>query len=306
MNIKNVVILFGGTSNERSISIKSGYSIYNILLKKNINVFPIDMKYFFLKDFLKLKIDKVFISLHGKLGEDGTIQGMLDFLNIPYTGSGVFTSSLAINKHKTKIFLSNFKINVLPDIFLNYFFLYKKNIFSLFNFIKYKLSLPFLLKPNCNGSSIGIKLINNILDFKKYFKFNKYINYDNIIAEKYILGQEYTVSVLDGVVLCPLKIIYNNFIFSFNKKYKSKNIYYSSIINNFIRKKLINISLSIWNILDCKGCVRIDYIVDKDHKIWFLEINTIPGMTTNSLVPISASFSGITYTNLIFKILNSN
>ncbi len=304
-SINNVAIFFGGTSNERSISIKSGYCIFKCLLKKNINIYLIDIKYFCINSFLKKKIDKVFIALHGKIGEDGVIQGFLDFLKIPYTGSGLFTSSLCINKYNTKNFLNNFKIKILPHVYIKKIYI-NNNInkfFKLYKKILLKLNIPFIVKPNIFGSSIGLNIINNFNDFKNYFSKFNIINFNNFIFEKYIFGDEYTVSILNNKILCPIKIKYKNKIFNFNLKYDYNNFFFSININNNIKRKLINISKKIWNILNCKGCIRIDYIIDKFENIWFLEVNTIPGMTNKSLVTICAKYSNIEYSKLILNIL---
>ncbi len=305
-NINNVAIFFGGNSTERDISIKSGYCIFKCLLKKNINVFPIDIKYFCLNDFLKMKIDKVFITLHGKIGENGIIQGFLEFLKIPYTGSGVFTSSLCINKYNTKKFLSNFKIKILPDFFLSIKYINENKLFKLYKKILLKLNIPFIIKPNNHGSSIGLNIINNFDNFKDYFIKNNFV-FNDFVLEKYICGDEYTVSVLNSKVLCPINIKFKNKIFNFNYKYNNSNnnIFFSKNIKNNIKNKLISISKRIWMILNCKGCIRIDYIIDKSENIWFLEINTIPGMASNSLVAICSKYSNINYSKLILSILNN-
>ncbi len=300
--MNNVAIFCGGNSTERNISINSGYYIFKCLLKKNINVFPIDIKYFCLNDFLKKKIDKVFITLHGKIGEDGILQGFLDFLKIPYTGSGVFVSSLCINKYNTKKFLNNFKINTIPDIFINKKDIIDNKLFKLYKKSFLKLNLPFIIKPNDSGSSIGISIINSYNDFKNYFIKNIFI-FDDFILEKYIYGNEYTIGILNKKILCPVKIKFKNKFFDFNTKYYNNNIIISNNININIKKEMINISKKILNILDLKGCIRIDFIVDKFKKIWFLEINTIPGMTNRSLIPICAKYSGISYSKLILDIL---
>ncbi len=300
----SVAIFFGGNSTERNISIQSGYSIFKVLINFNINVYPIDMKYFSLNDFLNIKINKVFISLHGKWGEDGSIQGMLDYFKIPYTGSGLFVSSLSIDKYKINFFLRKFNINVLPNFLLNNIFrINKLKYIYIFNKIIKKISLPFIMKPNCHGSSIGLKLIYNFNDFKKYLSINK--SYKDILVEKYIIGDEYTVGIINGKVLCPIKIKYSSNMFDYKTKYIDRNVVYSIYINDFIKKKLIDISINIWNILGCKGCIRIDYIVDKFNNIWFLELNTVPGMTKNSLIPISANYYGISYSDLVLSILYS-
>ncbi len=303
-NINNVAIFFGGNSTERNISIKSGYCVFKCLLKKNINVFPVDVKYFCLNDFLKIKIDKVFIALHGKIGENGTIQGFLEFLKIPYTGSGVFTSSLCINKYNTKRFLNNFKVNILPDFFINKKYISKNKFLKLYKKILLKLNIPFVIKPNTCGSSIGLSVIYNFDNFRNYFIKNNII-FDDFILEKYICGDEYTVSILNNKVLCPINIKFKNKIFSFDYKYNNNNVIFSKNIKDNIKNRLISISKKIWNILNCKGCVRIDYIVDKLENIWFLEINTIPGIANNSLVTICSKYSNISYSKLILSILNN-
>ncbi len=306
MNIKNVAIFFGGNSSERYISLKSGYSIFKVLLNFGFCVIPIDTKYFNFDFFIKKKIDKVFIALHGGKGEDGSVQGFLDFLNIPYTGSNVFTCSLTINKYQTKEFLFNSGINIIPHLLIDKNEFYKnKDIDDFFylNIFK-KFNGKILLKPNSHGSSIGVSFINNLHDFK--INLNKKLNiFYKVLLEKYIHGDEYTVGIVDGKVLSPIKIVFKNKIFDYNFKYNNNRVFYDFNIDVVIKNKLKDISLKIWNLLFCKGCIRIDYIIDKDNNIWFLEVNSIPGMTKTSLISLAAKFSGINYSKLIKKILFS-
>ncbi len=311
MKIRNVAVFFGGKYSERYVSIRSGYEVLKSLLNIGLNIFPIDIKYFSLKLFMRIKIDKVFILLHGKMGEDGTIQGLLDFLNIPYTGSNVITSSICFNKFKAKLFLKNFKINVIPDFYIdknNFSYLCPSGFFDdLFcSKIILSLGMPLLIKPNNNGSSIGIYVANNIKDFK-YFLNKCFNKFGSVLVEKYIFGVEYTVGLLCGRVLPSIKIDHCNAFYSFNSKYKNKKTKYycPSFLDINLEKKLSDISLRIWNYLDCKGCARIDFLLDKNNKFWFLEINTIPGMTKNSLIPLAAGKVGINFNNLVKKILYS-
>ncbi len=310
MKIKNIAVLFGGNSSERNISLKSGYEIVKSLLDMDFSVYPIDMKYFNLKFFLKKSFDKVFISLHGKGGEDGTIQGLLNFFNIPYTGSGILTSSIAINKFLTKLLVSKLNINIIPDFLIN------ENIFNKYNLSGYlnenfcekllnKLNIPILVKPNYEGSSIGIKIIDNIKDLKIYL-YDSYKMFGDILLESYIHGKEYTVGILDGKILPIIKIKPKNTFFDYESKYLLNSSYiYSDNLNINLKKKLIKQSLDIWNLLKCKGCIRIDYLVDYDNKIWFLEVNTIPGMTKLSLIPYAANIIGINFNDVVRKILYS-
>ncbi len=306
MNIKNVAIFFGGDSSERNISLKSGYSVFRVLLNLNFYVTPIDTKYFNFDFFIRKKIDKVFIALHGGKGEDGSIQGFLDFLNIPYTGNNVFTCSLTINKYQTKEFLSNYGINIIPHLLIDKdeFYKNKKIDDSFYLNILKKFNNKILLKPNSHGSSIGVSFINNLYDFKINL-FKKINIFSKILLEKYISGNEYTVGVINGEVLSPIKIIFKNKVFDYNFKYNNSEVFYDFNIDLFIKNRLKDISLKIWNLLFCKGCIRIDYIIDKNNNIWFLEVNSIPGMTKTSLISLAAKFSGIKYSDLIKRILFS-
>ncbi len=310
MKIKNIAVFLGGNSSEREISLKSGYTIVKSLLEMGYNVYPIDMKYFSLNFFLKKSFDKVFISLHGKGGEDGTIQGLLNFLNISYTGSGVLTSSIAINKFLTKLVVRYLDINIIPGLLIDKY-IYKK--YCLFNkFDDYfcekifnNFGIPVLVKPNYLGSSIGIKVIDNIKDLKLYL-YNSYKKFGDILIEKYIYGKEYTVSMLDGIVLPILKIKHKNIFYDYNSKYLLKKKCFRTHDLNISMVNIINKqSLDIWNLLKCKGSIRIDFLISKDNKIWFLEINTIPGMTNSSLLPFSANIIGINFNELVKKILYS-
>ncbi len=310
MKIKNIAVFLGGNSSERKVSLKSGYSIVKSLLEMNFNVYPIDMKYFSLNFFLKKSFDKVFISLHGKNGEDGIIQGLLDFLNIPYTGSGILASSISINKFLTKLVVHNLNINVIPDFLINKYIYKKYCLFSKFDSyfcekIFNNFGIPILVKPNCLGSSIGIKVINNIKDLELYLYYC-YKNFGDVLIEKYIYGKEYTVGILDGKILPILKIEHKNIFYNYESKYLSKTNYFGIHdldveIMNIMNKQ----SLDIWNLLKCKGCIRIDFLLDNNNKIWFLEVNTIPGMTNSSLLPFAANIIGINFNKLVKKILFS-
>ncbi len=308
MKIKNVAVFLGGNSAERNISIQSGYSVVKSLLEMNFSVYPIDMKYFCLDLFKKKSFDKIFISLHGKGGEDGSIQGFLDVLDIPYTGSNVFASSISINKFLTKLLVRNLNINIVPDIYINKYNFKKYYLRNSINNFYYEeifsiLGSPVLIKPNNLGSSIGIKIIDNILNLKLCL-CDCYKKYGDLLIEKYILGDEYTVGILNGKVLPIIKIKPKNIFYDYESKYLSKSEYfYPNGLNSNIENTLIQNSLDIWNLLKCKGCIRIDFLVDKNDNIWFLEINTVPGMTNLSLLPFAANIIGIKFNDLVKKIL---
>ncbi len=309
MSITNVVVLLGGVSTERNVSLKSGKCVINELSKiNNIRVFSFDTKYLSLVNLLNNFYDKVFIMLHGVGGEDGSIQGFLDYYNIPYTSSGVLTSAISIDKFKVKNFLKSFNINILPSFLLNKFnyinYLFEgeiKNI--LYEILIKKVGFPMLLKPNKGGSSIGIKIIKNIKDLKK--NLNKSILlYEDIMFEKYIKGREYSVGIINGIILPVIEIIKKNDFFDYYSKYKSNENHCNfGNLNKFLTRKLEDICMNIWFFLECKGFIRVDFILDKYENFWFLEINTIPGMCYNSLIPIAAKHIGISYNKLLKIIL---
>ncbi len=310
MRFKKIAVLFGGNSSERYISLKSGINVVKALNSLDLNVHPIDLNFFSLKNFINENYDKVFIALHGKNGEDGSIQGMLEFLNIPYTGSGIWVSSLSIDKFKTKSFLCNFGINTVPGFLINKTNISKYYISGMFN--KYfcemlldKFGSPLIIKPNNEGSSIGISLSYNTYDLNLNLK-KCYLNFNSVLVEKFIFGKEYTVGILNGLVLPIIRIKYKKSLFyDYNSKYNLNKVIY--ICPSDLNKKnvdiLNNISINIWNILGCKDVIRLDFILDKNNKFMFLELNTIPGMTLNSLLPLSSEKIGINFVNLVKNIL---
>ncbi len=306
----NVVVLLGGSSKERVISLKSGYCvIHSLYCLKNVNVFSLDPKYKSLNYLLDKIYYKVFILLHGLKGEDGSIQGFLDCYGIPYVGGGVFTSSLSIDKFKTKIFLSSFGVKVIPSVLINIrnyhqYFVRKQIKEKFLKFLSLNIGYPLLLKPTKEGSSIGILFVKNE-EYLKYYLVKYFFLYKNIIIEKYILGLEYSVGIIcDKLVLPPIQIKKNNLVFDFHLKYSSKfNSYYFNTLSSKLNDILSRISLNIWDILECKDLLRIDFILDNEDNFWFLEVNTIPGMTHNSLIPRCAKKLGINFDDLIKMIL---
>ncbi|XBC42473.1 MAG: D-alanine--D-alanine ligase [Buchnera aphidicola (Meitanaphis elongallis)] len=302
---EKIAILFGGTSKERHISLLSGNNILENLLKSKINAYPIDTKYFPISQLSNQGFKKAFIALHGKEGENGTVQGLLTYLNITYTGSKILPSAIAIDKLRTKLLWHSVNLPIIPYYFINI----KK--FKTISKEKLKnnvlpLGLPLIVKPNTEGSSIGISLI-----YSYNYLYNacmKAFRYDNdILIEKFISGSEYSVGILKNVILPSIRIHYKNTFYDYESKYISKETQYfcpSGLKKNqeIELNKMIKIA---WNILGCTGWGRIDVIMDNYDKFWLLEINTCPGMTKHSLMPIAAKQAGISLKSLILKILQS-
>ncbi|QJC35630.1 D-alanine--D-alanine ligase [Enterobacteriaceae endosymbiont of Donacia sparganii] len=302
---RKIAVLFGGNSPEREISLKSGKAILNALVKLGINAIGIDPINFPLLYLKKYGFKKIFISLHGKGGEDGTVQGILDYLNIPYTGSGLLSSAITMNKFITKTLWREYGLPVVYP-----YFLLNKKKFIKSNYLKIekkilKFKLPIFIKPNCNGSSLGISKVNhldNLFDaIKKAFIYS-----EDILIEKYIKGEEYTVGILDKKILPPIKIEYSSSFYNYQAKYYLNTTKYfcPSGLNKNKEKELEKIVLNAWNVVKCNTWGRIDIILDENKNFQLLEINTIPGMTSQSLYPIAAKKAGLSFYDLVIKILN--
>ena len=293
-----VLVLMGGWSNEREISLVSGSFVYDSLIKSGVNTVRLDLKKNNLNEIQQINPDRVFIILHGKGGEDGEIQEYLDSLNIPYTGSNSESSKLCMNKRTTKeILLSN---DILTP---NYENISKMKLSS----IKEKFQYPFIVKPSAEGSSIGVYIVENDSDLEKAISANENISSD-FIAEDYVKGVEYTVGILGDSALPVIKLLPPGKFYDFNAKYESDNMRYicPSQLDDSMEDKLKKISLNCFKACGCRGWGRIDIIIDEKGNPWVIELNTVPGMTSHSLVPLAAKQRDIDFENLVLKILDSS
>lgn len=293
-----VLVLMGGWSNEREISLVSGSFVYDSLIKSGVNTIRLDLTKNNLNEIEKISPDRVFIILHGKGGEDGEIQKYLDSLNIPYTGSNSESSKLCMNKRSTKEkLLSN---DILTP---NYERISKMEISS----IKKRFQYPFIVKPSAEGSSIGVFIVENDRDLERAISANEKISSD-FIAEDYIEGLEYTVGILGDSALPVIKLLPPGKFYDFNAKYESDKMQYicPSQLDDSMEDKLKKISLNCFKTCGCKGWGRIDIIIDDKGNPWVIELNTVPGMTSHSLVPLAAKERNIDFENLVLKILDSS
>ncbi|QJC31591.1 D-alanine--D-alanine ligase [Enterobacteriaceae endosymbiont of Donacia tomentosa] len=301
---KKIAVLLGGNSSEREISLMSGKAILNALKKSNINAFGIDPLQFPLLYLKKYGFTKIFIALHGKGGEDGILQGVLEYLNIPYTGSGVLASSITMNKFITKNIWKENNLPVCPHYLLRKKDFIKKNHAKIKQQIL-KLNLPIFIKPNCTGSSLGISKVNNINYI--FDAIEKAFIYDtSVLFEKYIEGTEFTVGILHNKVLPPIRVEPINSFYNYQAKYYSNSTQFfcPSGLDYKKEKELSKIALDAWNIVECSGWGRIDVILDTKDHFQLLEINTVPGMTSHSLYPMAAKKIGLSFQDLVLKILN--
>jgi len=301
MNIKSIklCILGGGWSNERKISLKSSNDVYECLKENNHDVLFYDMKNdepSELEKFLKdNNVDLVFNLIHGEGGEDGKVQGYLDSLNISYCGSNASASFISFNKHLTK------KVWIDNDLITPRYEVYKSQTYKTCSEI---FGAQFFIKDTCSGSSNNIYLISNNKDFKSFaLEYNSSREY--IIEEK-IIANEYTAAVLNNDVLPIIKIIPSNTFYDYDAKYQSNTTkFIFPKLSKEMTNKIKHNVLKAYKALGCKDWARVDFFIKND-EIVLLEINTIPGMTDHSLVPKAANKKGITYYELIIKILDKN
>ena len=300
--IKNVLVVLGGISGERAVSLDSGKSCVKALKKRKYQVTTFDPKFKNLNLINKDKIDVIFNALHGKDGEDGVAQSFFEYLKIPYTHSGVISSYSAMNKIISKeIFIKN-KIPT-PK-----YFTLKKNEISirklkrLIN--KSKIKFPIVIKPNNEGSSLGVKIVKNIDQLIKTSK-QLFKKYTQLIFEQFIGGQEIQVAVLNNVALGAIELIPKRLFYDYKAKY-TKSAKTQHIMPARINKKnyshVLKLAQKAHKALGCKGVTRTDFKFFKN-KFYILELNTQPGMTSLSLVPEIANYRGINFPLLVEKIL---
>ena len=299
---KRVLVVLGGTSGERAVSLNSGKACIKALIKKKYLVSTFDPKFKNLNLIDKRKIDVIFNALHGKDGEDGVAQSYFEYLNIPYTHSGVISSYNAMNKLVSKdLFIKN---KILTPKFYSVHRADKKNYNLRKILIKKKLHFPLVIKPINQGSSLGVKIAKNFKDLKK-ITFTLFKNYEQLIFENYIGGQEIQAAVINNRAIGAIELIPKRTFYDYKAKYsKAANTKHimPARLDRKNYKKVLSISSKAHKVLGCKGVTRADFKFFKN-KFYLLEINTQPGMTNLSLVPEIANYCGINFPTLVEKIL---
>jgi len=306
LNRKKILVLMGGMSEEREVSLRSGKAVLDALLTLDYEAQAIDFNSSTIKDIIDYQPDLVFIALHGKYGEDGTVQGLLESLQIPYTGSGVAASAICIDKVLSKrIFSSegipNAAFRIIQSHDLDDPAALRQQLIA-------NIGLPMVVKAATQGSSIGTYIIkdeNEILTaINQAFKYSR-----EVLAEKFIDGQELTVALIGNNELQVLPLIE---ITSANDFYDYESKYTQGMCDHIIPARIgeesqadiISISKKVYKLMGCKGFARIDFMLAKNGQPYVLEVNTVPGMTAMSLVPDAARAAGINFTNLIEIIVN--
>ena len=291
-----IVVLMGGLSGEREISFLTGKACSKALKKKGYKVIDLDAKGYFVEELRKLKPKIVFNALHGKYGEDGFVQSILESLKIPYTHSGVFASSIAMDKELSRLIFKKNNLKV-PK----YFSLQKGYEGNLNKRIKNKrIKFPIVIKPINEGSSLGVYICRNKKELKsKYKKLMQ--EYDRILVEEYIPGREIQVAVMGKKSLGAIELIPRRKFYDYTAKYsnttRTKPIMPASLFPNKY-KEVLSLAKRAHQLLGCRGITRSDFRFSKN-KFYLLETNTQPGMTKLSLVPEIAQYCGIKFEDLV-------
>jgi len=295
---KKIGVLMGGLSREREISLKTGKAILKALRDKDYTVVPVDVGKDIAETLIQERIECTFLALHGRLGEDGTIQGMLELMRIPYTGSGALASGLAMHKIMAK------KIFLCDKIPTPSFVVYHREELEKDPLKAVSLPFPLVVKPAREGSTIGVSIVRKEEEFVPALKeASKYD--DEILVEEYMKGKEITVGILEDIPLPIIEIVPKSGFYNYHSKYTKGETEYI-IPARIPREKYLyaqEVSLKVFRALGCSGCARVDLMTDEDGNPFVIDINTMPGMTEMSLLPQAAGYAGITFEDLVERIL---
>jgi D-alanine-D-alanine ligase len=296
MTFGKVAVLMGGRSAEREVSLNSGGMVLKALRSRGVDAHAFDPAERNLEDLLKQKFARAFIALHGRFGEDGTVQGVLEWLGIAYTGSGVLASALAMDKLRTKLLWHAEGLPTPP-----YAVLRKE---SELKAVAKRLGTPLFVKPAAEGSSVGMSKVRSAAALDEAYALA--VNYDPVvIAEKFIDGPELTAAILGDEVLPLIRIETPREFYDYEAKYIANDTRYHVPCGLPDKKEaqLRQLCLKAFRALGCRGWGRVDLMLDKRGRPYLLEVNTAPGMTDHSLVPMAARATGLSYEDLCVRIL---
>ncbi|MBI4743908.1 MAG: D-alanine--D-alanine ligase [Actinobacteria bacterium] len=303
---ERIAVLMGGHSLERDISLKSGHRVAGALKEKGYRVASIDVDENLVKTLKEERFDLAFLTLHGKYGEDGTVQELLEILEMPYTGSSVLSSILGMNKELSKEFFVKENIPTPKFYALSTGAFKEMGASAALDNVIGKIGFPIVVKPSGQGSALGIKFVNKKEDLTS--ALIGALSYDDtVILEEYINGTEITASIIgnkETEILPLVEIVPQKEFFDFESMYtKGLTEYFvPARISDESTKKANEIAFKVYNLFDCRGACRVDMIV-KDEQIYVLEINTIPGMTDTSLLPMAAKEAGMDFPDLVEKLV---
>ncbi|MCH9699627.1 MAG: D-alanine--D-alanine ligase [Gammaproteobacteria bacterium] len=294
-----VAVAMGGVSAERDISLKSGNAVLSALLEQGVKAIAVDIGNDPVSALRAGQFDRVFNIVHGRGGEDGILQGVMESLGLPYTGSGVLGSALSMDKHKTKLCwqasqLPTPSCMVLED---------QEDLGRVAD----QLGFPVIVKPVREGSSLGMSKVNSVQQLEQ--AWHQAQIFDNkVIAEQWVSGNEYTVAVLDNNALPIIGLQTPNEFYDYQAKYIASTTQYHcpSGLSEIQESTLQNLALKACQTVEVSGWCRVDLFVDETDRPWLIEVNTVPGMTDHSLVPMAAKAAGIDFNELVFRILETS
>ena len=287
----------GGQSAERDISLKTGRAVYAALIRKGYAATRIDVDVSLPRALRARNVQLAFLALHGRGGEDGTVQGLLEVMGIPYTGSGVQASAMGMNKPVTKAFVRMHGVPVAPGVVMQR----DGN-----RAMPTHMACPLIVKPANEGSTVGVSVVRKPSQWRPALK-QAFAHDHEVLVEPFIDGREIAVSVLNGEALPPIEIVAPDAFYDYAAKYEKHETRYlcPAPLTKGQEQRVKALAVRAYRVLGCAGAARIDFRLNRYGRPVFLEINTIPGMTRRSLLPMSAAQAGIDYDSLTERILRS-
>ncbi len=301
-NFGRVGVLYGGRSAEREVSLMSGHGVHEALRSVGIDAHLFDTGRYTLVDLIGSGFDRVFIALHGRYGEDGTLQGALELLNLPYTGSGPLGSSLSMDKIMTK------KVWLQERLPTPAFAVLTAD--SDLDRVAGEIGLPLIVKPPHEGSTLGVTKVNGLAELRRAYELAAQYD-EEVLAEQFIDGRELTVAILgkgkSARALPIIEIVAPGGNYDYEHKYVSNDTQYicPAVLDDALTESILRIAEQAYVALSCEGWGRADFMLDAAGKPWLLEMNTSPGMTSHSLVPMAAKAAGMSYAELCVAILST-
>lgn len=291
-----VAVLYGGRSAEREVSLQSGAAVLAALQATGVDACGIDVGEDIMQQLCAQPFDRAFIVLHGRGGEDGTIQGLLECAGIPYTGSGVLASALAMDKLRTKQVWHTLGLPTPQHATLSCVEDCER--------VADELGFPLMVKPSQEGSSIGMAKVHNLNELQQAWH-NARTYDDNVLVEQYVSGPEFTIAMLDGEILPPIRLGTDHVFYDYEAKYLSDNTSYQIPcgLEEDKEQELRELTARACTALGVTGWGRADVMQDEAGAFWLLEVNTVPGMTGHSLVPMAAKAAGLDFQQLVLRLL---
>ena len=294
-----VAVIFGGTSTEREVSLKTGAAVLAALQRRGVDAYAFDPREQLLPELLSRGTNRVWIALHGPGGEDGTLQGALECLGLPYTGSGVMGSAIGMDKLRTKRLAQAAGIPTSDYVELRG----EQDLEAALE----RLKLPLIVKPSTQGSSVGMTKVERAQDFAPAYRVAAAVDH-SVLAEAWISGAEYTVSILNDRALPSIRIQPATTFYDYEAKYLRNDTQYfcPSGLSKPAEEHLAALGLAAFAAVGAEGWGRADFMMDGSGRPQLLEVNTVPGMTDHSLVPMAAKAAGLSFEELVWRILESS